>query len=105
MLHWQTRSHAEHVTLGEFYEEFNELVDRLIETSQRDERLKFDDLTLEIHPFTGPQYALNVLTGLSNHILSGIIDDLKGTERDDVRNIVEEMDGVVNRALFKLSLR
>ena len=43
--HWQTKSYAEHEALGEYYNKFNELNDRLVETYQgkTNERIKFSD--------------------------------------------------------------
>jgi DNA-binding ferritin-like protein len=34
ILHWQTRSFAEHSALGEFYQELPELIDALVEATQ-----------------------------------------------------------------------
>ena len=41
--HWQTKSYAEHEALGEYYNKFNELNDRLVETYQgkTHERISF----------------------------------------------------------------
>ena len=52
VFHWQTSSFAEHEALGEFYEGFNDLMDKFIETYQGCYGRIMLGCELEVKPYT-----------------------------------------------------
>ncbi len=96
MLHLQTRSYAEHMALGTFYEELPGLVDSLIESYQGCYGLVMD-------------YPSPKLPGLDNPaaMLMGLKDYIKANRKavadePQIQNEIDEIASLVDSTLYKL---
>lgn len=103
ILHWQTKSHAKHVAIGEAYETLDGLIDQYVETCMGLHGrfiLEEDDRTLTIN-------------NLSDVDLLGMIKTVRQTLKDleinptdsDLLNIRDEMLASINKLSYLLTLR
>ena len=101
--HWQTKSYAEHEALGEYYNKFNELNDRLVETYQgkTNERIKF---SAELRP--GMNYAdKEILKSEVNMQADRINEAYKQVQGQiDLESILEDMQEATSQLSYHLSL-
>lgn len=96
ILHWQSKSYAEHKALGTFYEELPEKVDDLVEAIQG----KYDT-TLQF-PAT---YHVPASTGkLELHDLSQYFEDNRKSLPSDseIQNIADEIQQLIDSTLYLL---
>lgn len=96
LLHWQTKSYAEHKALGAFYEELPDLVDSLVEAIQG----RYDT-TLEF-PAT---YHIPASTGKRElHDLSEYFEEKRKILPDDseIQNLADEIQQLIDSTLFLL---
>ena len=105
--HWQTKSYAEHEALGEYYNKFNELNDRLVETYQgkTNQRINF---SAELRPGI-MNYADNsqVRGEVQKQVsrITKIAENSKVKGQMDLESILEDMLIVTNQLLFHLTLK
>ena len=96
LLHWTTKSYAEHVALGKFYTELPDLVDQLAEAMMG----KFD-----ITPtFTADYYAPEAsgkaeLEELRNYVEQ---ERAKLPQDSEIQNLVDEIAALIDSTLFLL---
>ena len=105
--HWQTRSYSEHVALGGLYDELSDLVDKFIETyaSGSDRQpLKFPT-ALPLLPYSSVESAPELLRGLIEYISTGDLNNVVVGTNTDLANIADDMVGVLNRTLYRLTLK
>ena len=96
ILHFRTKSYAEHMALGSFYEELPGLVDGLVEAVQ--------GLTGELVEFPADYYApaangLDELTDLMEYVKENrniLPDD------SEIQNLVDEIADLINTTRYKL---
>ena len=81
--HWQTKSYAEHEALGEYYNKFNELNDRLVETYQGkiNERIKF---SAELRP------------GIMNYADKEIVKSEVNKQADRINEAYKQVEGQID---------
>ena len=102
--HWQTKSYAEHEALGEYYNKFNELNDRLVETYQgkRNERINF---SAELRPGILNYADLDIVKSEVNKQADRITEAFKQVEGQiDLESILEDMQEATSQLLYHLSL-
>ena len=96
ILHWQSKSYAEHKALGTFYEELPELVDSLVEAIQG----KYDS-TLEF-PAT---YHVPASTGKRElHDLSEYFEDNRKVlpQDSEIQNLADSIQELIDSTLYLL---
>ena len=96
ILHWQSKSYAEHQALGAFYEKLPALVDGLVEAIQG----RYDS-TIEF-PAT---YHTPADTGKRElHDLSEYFEDKRSVLPDDseIQNIADEIQALIDSTLYLL---
>ena len=96
ILHWQSKSYAEHKALGTFYEELPDLVDDLVEAIQG----RFDS-TLEF-PAT---YHVPASTGKRElHELSEYFEEKRKIlpQESEIQNIADEIQQLIDSTLYLL---
>lgn len=96
ILHWQSKSLAEHQALGTFYEELPDLVDQLVETIQG----RYDS-TLEF-PAT---YHVPASTGKRElHDLSEYFEQKRKIlpQDSEIQNLCDEIQQLIDSTLFLL---
>ena len=102
--HWQTKSYAEHEALGEYYNKFNELNDRLVETYQGkiNERIKF---SAELRPGIMNYADKEILKSEVNMQADRINEAYKQVEGQiDLESILEDMQEATSQLSYHLSL-
>lgn len=103
ILHWQTKSHAKHIALGDTYAALDVLIDSYVETCMGLHGrfiLEDGDKTLTINNLTDVD-----LVGM----IDTVRNTLKGLEIDetdsDLLNIRDEMLASINKLSYLLTLR
>lgn len=96
LLHFKTKSYAQHMALGKFYEEMPGLVDELVESIQ--------GLTGELIEFPSDYYtpaatALEEMQDLKEYVKEGRKMLPNDTE---IQNLVDEIASLVNTTLYKI---
>ena len=102
--HWQTKSYAEHEALGEYYNKFNELNDRLVETYQgkTNERIKF---SAELRPGIMNYADKEIVKSEVNKQADRINEAYKQVEGQiDLESILEDMQEATSQLSYHLSL-
>ena len=96
ILHWQTKSYAEHVALGEFYEAIPGLVDDLVEATQ--------GATGEIIQFPADYYppAENGLTELKE-LREYFVENRDVMPPDsEIQNLLDSIGDQIDSTLYRL---
>lgn len=96
LLHWQTKSYAEHVALGEFYEAIPGLVDDLVEATQ--------GLTGEIIQFPADYYppAENGLTELKELREYFVENRDVMPPASEIQNLLDSIGDRIDSTLYRL---
>lgn len=103
LLHWQTKSYAEHKALGAFYEGWIDLVDDFVETYQgRYSRIE-GGVTITTQPYS-EGFSARYLEEIAKYLQNDARRILNPTDTD-LHNILDEMKGLVNKTLYLLSLK
>lgn len=96
ILHWQTKSFAEHMALGEFYEAFPDLIDALVEATQ--------GVTGEIIQFPADYYppAEDGLTELLE-LREFFVENRDVMPKDrEIQNLLDAVGDQIDSTLYKL---
>ena len=98
IIHWQCidRSYAEHVALGEFYEELQELVDDLMEGIMGKYELPADMPVMYYHPAKSGK---EELTALKDYVAQA---RTQMPEDSEIQNQIDEIASLINKTLFLL---
>ena len=99
VLHWKTRSYAEHIALGDFYDNFSDTLDKLVEVWQGSIKARASDISIdsiEISDSTDINKELKIVDGILTDI-----EDLT----TDVMNIRDELLGHINKLRYLLTLK
>ena len=96
ILHWQTKSFAEHTALGEFYSELPELIDAVVEAIQ--------GLTEEIIVYPKDYYppldnGLDELLSLKEYVQENrnVLP-----QNSEIQNLVDEIASSIDSTIYKL---
>jgi DNA-binding ferritin-like protein len=96
ILHWQTKSFAQHMALGEFYEALPDLIDALVEATQ--------GVTGEIIQFPADYYppAENGLTELKE-LREYFVENRDVMPPDsEIQNLLDNIGDQIDSSLYKL---
>lgn len=102
VFHWQTSSFAEHEAMGEFYDEFNVLMDKFIEAYQGCYGRIMLGCELEVKPYT-MEAPVAFLTSFKEYISTGARMLVMGNSA--LSNILDEINGLVGQTLYKLTFK
>ena len=96
ILHWQTKSYAEHTALGAFYSELPELVDTLAEVIMGKYDMTF---TFKDSYYTPAESGKEELLALKAYVQ----DERRELPQDsEIQNIVDEIASLINQTLYLL---
>ena len=96
ILHWQTKSYAEHKALGKFYKELSELVDDLAEAIMGKYDITF---TFKDSYYTPAQTGKEELEALKDYVM----EERKELPQDqEIQNEVDNIANLINRTLYLL---
>ena len=102
VFHWQTSSFAEHEAMGEFYEEFNDLMDKFIETYQGCYGRIMLGCDMEVKPYT---------IDAPVTFLESFKEFISGDARmfvmsnSALTNILDEINGLVEQTIYRLTFK
>jgi hypothetical protein len=98
ILHWQTKSFAEHMALGEFYQALPELIDAVVEATQGRTQLL---VHFPVHYYAPAANGLEELRMLKDYV-----DEerhKKGIPQDsEIQNLIDEIASQIDSTLYKL---
>ena len=103
--HWQTKSYAEHEALGEYYNKFNELNDRLVETYQGkiNQRISF---SAELRPGIMNYADKEIVKSEVNKQADRINEAYKLIQGQiDLESILEDMLEATSQLCYHLTLK
>jgi hypothetical protein len=102
VFHWQTEIFSEHEALQEFYEEFNDLMDRFIESYQGCYGRIMMGCDIEVNPYTvGAPMAF--LESFKEYISNGARMLVLGNSA--LTNILDEINGLVEQTIYRLTFK
>ena len=104
ILHWQTKSYAQHIAFGNFYDALTPLIDLLVECYQgKYDRIYLDDEnTIELKDVSdNPESIFSELGDALANDFADIIDE-KDT---DLLNIRDEIIAEINKLEYLLTLK
>jgi len=96
ILHRQTKSYAEHIALGEFYEAIIPLVDTLTESIQG---LEGEIIEYPVDYYGPASSGLEELSSLKDYVADERINLPTASE---IQNIIDEISDLINSTLYKL---
>lgn len=96
ILHWQTRSFAEHMALGEFYEGLQESVDEFVEAFQGKYGIIENFPTTYEKPKDTPLAQLQSISDNIAVMRKGLPED------SELQNLIDEIAGLVDTTMYKL---
>ena len=105
MFHWQTLSYEQHIAFGEFYEDFAEKMDELMENIMgKGERPAFTEgtITLVGHSDAEVLQFSNTIENVLNIQLPTVVP---AEGNDEIYNIVDEILSMVNKLKYLLTLK
>lgn len=102
VFHWQTSSFAEHEAMGEFYDDFNGLMDKFIEAYQGCYGRIMLGCELEVKPYT-MDAPVAFLTDFKSYISGGARMLVMGNTA--LSNILDEINGLVEQTLYRLTFK
>jgi hypothetical protein len=102
VFHWQTSSFAEHDALGEFYEGFNNLMDRFIESYQGCYGRIMMGCDMEVKPYT-LDAPITFLEEFKSYISGGARMLVIGNPA--LTNILDEINGLVDQTIYRLTFK
>jgi hypothetical protein len=102
VFHWQTSSFAEHEAMGEFYDGFNDLMDKFIESYQGCYGRIMVGCDLEIKPYT-MDAPIAFLSSFKDYISGGARMCVLGNSA--LTNILDEINGLVEQTLYRLTFK
>jgi DNA-binding ferritin-like protein len=96
ILHWQTKSYAEHIALGEFYSELPHMVDKVAEAIMGKYDMTF---TFKDSYYSPAKTGKAELESLKEYVM----EERKELPQDsEIQNIVDEIASLINQTLFLL---
>ena len=102
VFHWQTSSFAEHDAVGEFYEGFNNLMDRFIESYQGCYGRIMMGCDMEVKPYT-LDAPITFLEEFKSYISGGARMLVIGNPA--LTNILDEINGLVDQTIYRLTFK
>jgi DNA-binding ferritin-like protein len=105
VFHWQTKSYAQHIALGEAYETLDELFDKFVEVYYG----KYGRPEKEMeYGYKAYSYKLeSVVSTIQEYkdtILASLAEDLSSGSNSDLLNIKDEIESEINKLLYLLTL-
>lgn len=102
VFHWQTSSFAEHEAMGDFYDDFNGLMDKFIESYQGCYGRIMLGCELEVKPYT-MDAPIAFLTSFKQFISGNARMMVIGNTA--LSNILDEINGLVEQTLYRLTFK
>jgi len=101
--HWLTRNYAEHKALEKAYEAFDGLFDRLVETFFGKTSIPTDVITYTIKSESYNDNLITRYTQMKVSVIAYLRELVGSAGMDDVKNIVDEIEGEFNILIYRLN--
>lgn len=107
VLHWQTFSYAEHKALGKTYKILDELFDNFIETyyGKYGKSQENIDYTLHIESYGVDRDVKKTIANKKRDLIGYLRTDLLTDSDQDLKNIVDDIEGQINHLQYLLDLK
>jgi hypothetical protein len=102
VFHWQTSSFAEHEAMGEFYEGFNDLMDKFIEAYQGCYGRIMVGCEMEVKPYT-MDAPMTFMTSFKEYVSGEARMLVMGNS--GLLNILDEIKGLTEQTLYRLTFK
>lgn len=105
VLHWQTKSYAQHIALGEAYETLDELFDKFVEIyyGKYGRPEKEMEYGYKAYSYRSDN-VVNIIQEYKDAIMASLAEDLSSGSNNDLLNIKDEIEGEINQLLYLLTL-
>ena len=107
VLHWQTFSYAEHKALGKAYDEISKLVDIFVETyyGKYGKNYNVVNYNLNIDSYSEGMDVKKLIAARKRELINYLRNELLTSTDQDLRNIVDSIEGEVNHLQYLLDLK
>lgn len=106
--HWQTTTHASHVALGDLYDALVESIDKVVESYQgrTNSRISVDGISqMQMANFKDAPQAIELLGDTIEQTITQIEQLKKLDTFGDIINLLEELNGILGRTMYLLTLK
>lgn len=106
--HWQTTTHASHVALGDVYDALVDSIDKVVESYQgrTNSRISVDGISqMQMANFKDASQAIELLGDTIEKTITQIEQLKKLDTFGDIINLLEELDGILGRTMYLLTLK
>lgn len=106
--HWQTTTHASHVALGDLYDALVDSIDKVVESYQgrTNSRISVDGISqMQMANFKDASQAIELLGDTIEKTITQIEQLKKLDTFGDIINLLEELDGILGRTMYLLTLK
>ena len=106
--HWQYTAFSSHVAIGELYESLSDILDTVVETWQgrTQSRIKIGQLERAPHvDFEGAEQAIELLSDAVEQTVAQVAELKKLDAFSDVINLLEELNGILGKTMYLLTLK
>lgn len=107
--HWQTEEHAVHVALGDLYDQLSELLDTIVEAWQGKTQtritVKHNRSAWQLSDWESAETAATFVSRLIESTVEEINELKKLDSYGDIINLLEELNGVLAKSMYLLTLK
>ena len=107
--HWQTEEHAVHVALGDLYDQLSELLDTIVEAWQGKTQtritVKHNGSAWQPSDWESAETAATFVSRLIENTVEEINELKKLDSYGDIINLLEELNGVLAKSMYLLTLK
>jgi len=109
LYHWATKTYSRHIASGSLYEKIDALIDTFIETLQgkmKEQRISYSKISIKLKKIKDSQIE-KVLSDFKDFLVNDVEKylDESNMSNTDLKNIRDEMLGLVNQHLYLFSLK
>lgn len=101
--HWLTKSYAEHKALEKAYEAFDDLFDKLVEAFFGKTSIPSDNIQYTIKSESYNNDLINRYTQMRVSVINYLRDFVSTPGMEDIKNIVDEIEGEFNVLIYRLN--
>lgn len=99
ILHWQTKSYAEHMALGSLYDNLSSKMDTLVETYSGKESLPDFSKSIDLTNYVSSPYSY--LKSMSGET----VNELETNTDEGIKNILADIINDINKTIYLLNLK
>lgn len=107
IFHWQTLSYAEHKALGKAYEILDDLFDQFVEVyyGKYGKSVKNVEYTIQVESYGIERNVKLFISQKKRDLINYLRTDVLTEADSDLKNIVDSIEGEINRLQYLLDLK